>query len=397
MTCEFDRIIDRSGTFAFKWEFRRPCQERDIIPLWVADMDFRAPEVVRRAVQDRAEHGVFGYTLLPESYYQSVIEWMQKRHNWEIRKKWMVFTPGVVPALNFAVQAFTEPGDRVLIQPPVYYPFELAVRNNRREPVFNPLIQVNGRHVMDLEHLRASLDERTKMLILCSPHNPVARVWTPTELTELARICLEHDLLIVSDEIHADLVSPTHTHTPLAALVPEMADRIITCTSPNKTFNIAGLQTANTVIRSKPLRRRFQQAVNSAGIELANVFGVVALEAAYSTSGEEWLKNLVDYLWKSYALLREYAAEKMPGLHIHDLEGTYLVWLDGRAYHPDDKKLKDVFMQHGVWLDEGSKFGPGGEGFLRLNIACPRSLLEKALDRMAKALAHMPMHTDTRT
>ena len=390
MTSEFDRIIDRSGTSAFKWEFRRPCREKDIIPLWVADMDFRAPEVVRKAVQDRAHHGVFGYTLLPESYYQAAIDWMHRRFNWEIRKKWMVFTPGVVPALNFAVQAFTEPGDRVIIQPPVYYPFELAILNNLREPVLNPLIQKNNRYVMDLEHLRAYLEKRTKLLILCSPHNPVARVWTPTELTELAKICEEHDILIISDEIHADLVSPNHIHTPLAVLVPDMADRIITCTSPNKTFNIAGLQTANTVISSKPLRQRFQKAVNSSGIELANAFGVVALEAAYSTSGEAWLNDLVDYLWKSYDMLKEYAAEKMPGLHIHALEGTYLVWLDCRSFHPDDKKLKDVFLQHGVWLDEGSKFGPGGEGFLRLNIACPRSLLEEALERMAKALADLP-------
>ncbi len=390
MTNEFDRIIDRSGTHALKWEFRRPCRERDIIPLWVADMDFMAPEVVRRAIHDRAQHGVFGYTLLPDSYYRSVIDWMQKRFNWEIQKRWMVFTPGVVPALNFAVQAFTEPGDRVIIQPPVYYPFELAVRNNRREPVNNPLIQENGRYVMDLEHLKAHLDKRSKLLILCSPHNPVARVWSPAELTELIRICSEHEILIVSDEIHADLVSPDHFHTPLAALVPEMADRIITCTSPNKTFNIAGLQTANTVISNKLLRQRFQKAVNSAGIELANAFGVVALEAAYSASGEEWLENLVEYLWKSYALLKEYAAENMPGIHIHALEGTYLVWLDARNTHPNDKKLKDVFLKHGVWLDEGSKFGPGGEGFLRLNIASPRSFLEKALDRMAKALADLP-------
>jgi cystathionine beta-lyase len=387
MPSEFDTVIDRGGTHAFKWEFRRHCRERDIIPLWVADMDFEAPEGVRRAVRERAAHGVYGYTLLPESYYQAAISWMRRRFGWEIHKKWIVFTPGVVPALNFAVQAFTEPGDRVIVQPPVYYPFFLAVENNGRELVHNPLRLENGRCGMDLDHLRTVIDGRTRLLILCSPHNPTGRVWGEEELKGLAEVCTEHDLIIVSDEIHADLVSPGRTHTPLATLLPEMADRIVTCTSPNKTFNIAGLQTANTIIPDKRLRQRFQQAVHSAGIELANVFGVVALEAAYTTGGEAWLARLLDYLWGNFSLLQEFAADRIPDLGIFPLEGTYLAWLDCRGLHPNDKKLKDHLLGHGVWLDEGSKFGPGGEGFLRLNIACPRTLLEKALERMATAFS----------
>lgn len=387
MPSEFDAVIDRGGTHAFKWEFRRHCKKRDIIPLWVADMDFEAPEGVRRAVQERAAHGAYGYTLLPESYYQAVISWMQRRFGWEVRKKWIVFTPGVVPALNFAVQAFTEAGDRVIVQPPVYYPFFLAVENNGRELLHSPLRIEDGRCGMDLDHLRSVIDGRTRLLILCSPHNPTGRVWTEEELKGLAELCAKHDLIIVSDEIHADLVSPDHMHTPLAALLPEMADRIVTCTSPNKTFNIAGLQTANTIIPDKELRKRFQQAVHSAGIELANAFGVVALEAAYTTEGEAWLARLLDYLWGNFSLLREFAEERFPDLRIYPLEGTYLAWLDCRALHPDDKKLKDILLRHGVWLDEGSKFGPGGEGFLRLNIACPRTLLEEALERMAAAFS----------
>ena len=387
MPNEFDTLIDRGGTHALKWEFRRHCRERDIIPLWVADMDFAAPEGVRRAVRERAAHGVYGYTLLPESYYQAVISWMLRRFGWEVHKKWIVFTPGVVPALNFAVQAFTEPGDRIIVQPPVYYPFFLAVENNGRELAHNPLRTEDGRSRMDLDHLRAVIDGRTRLLILCSPHNPTGRVWSEEELKGLAEVCAQHDLIILSDEIHADLVSPGHTQAPLAALLPEMADRIVTCTSPNKTFNIAGLQTANTIIPDKQLRQRFQQAVHSSGIELANAFGVVALEAAYTAEGEEWLERLLDYLWGNYALLLEFAAGRIPDIRISSLEGTYLAWLDCRALHPNDKQLKDLLLGHGVWLDEGSKFGPGGEGFLRLNIACPRSLLEKALERMAAAFA----------
>jgi cystathionine beta-lyase len=390
MPSEFDTVFDRSGTFAFKWEFRRSCKARDIIPLWVADMDFEAPEVVRTALQDRAAHGIYGYTRLPDSYFAAVENWMERRFQWEVRKKWMVFTPGVVPALNFAVQAFTEPGDRVIVQPPVYYPFFLAVENNGRELVHNPLKIQDGRWIMDLDHLSGQIDERTRLLLLCSPHNPVGRVWTPEELRDLVDVCRKHDLIIVSDEIHADLVLHGQKHTPLAKLAPELADRIVSCTSPNKTFNIAGLQTANTIITDKTLRKRFQQAVNSAGIELANAFGVVALLAAYTDEGEAWLLRLLDYLWKNYSLLEEFGADHFPDLKIYPLEGTYLAWLDGRPFQPDDKKLKDTLLNHGVWLDEGSKFGPGGKGFQRVNIACPRSLLQKALERIATALAGIP-------
>ncbi len=381
----FDRVIDRDGTHSLKWEFRRSCRKRGIIPLWVADMDFEAPAAIRDAVRKRAAHGIYGYTLLPDSYYRAVIEWMRDRFVWEIQKQWIVFTPGVVPAVNFAVQGFTEPGDGVIIQPPVYYPFESAIRNNGRDLIHNPLKVQDGRYRMDFNQLRTCLKDRVKLLILCSPHNPVGRVWSREELGELAEICMRHGILILSDEIHADLVSPTHTHIPLAVAAPELADNIITCTSPNKTFNIAGLQTANTIIPQKENRRRFQDAAHRSGFELANAFAAAAVEAAY-TKGLEWLSRLIHYIWDNFTFVQDFFSTQMPELRIFPLEGTYLVWFDGRAVQPNDKKLKDAFLAHGVWLDEGSKFGSVGRGFLRMNIACPRGLLEEALTRMASAL-----------
>lgn len=387
MKYDFDRLVDRKGTFSLKWEYRKDLmQKRDIIPLWVADMDFEVPLPVRQAIQKRAAHEIYGYTLLPDSYYQAIVDWMEKRFTWKVDKKWVVFTPGVVPAVNFAVQAFSRPGEKIIIQPPVYYPFGLAVENNGRQLVNNPLKREENRYVIDYDHLENVIDKDTRLLILCSPHNPVGRVWSTQELERLAEICIENKILIISDEIHADLVLPPYVHIPTATLGPEVADITISCTSPNKTFNTAGLQVANNIISNKDLRRRFQEAANSAGIELANAFGGTALEAAY-TAGEEWLEQLLDYLQGNYDFLVEFTRKNLPGFKVYPLEGTYLVWLDGRAYREDDKRLKDHLLRKArVWLDEGSKFGPGGEGFLRMNIALPRPLLQKALERMRLAL-----------
>jgi cystathionine beta-lyase len=388
MKYDFDRIIDRKGTNSLKWEYRKDLMsKRDIIPLWVADMDFEVPLPVRQAIQKRAAHEIFGYTLLSGSYYQAVRDWMERRFSWKVDKKWIVFTPGVVPAVNFAVQAFSRPGEKIIIQPPVYYPFRLAVENNGRKLVNNPLKIEDGRWVIDYEHLESVIDRDTRMLILCSPHNPVGRVWKPEELERLAEICLENKVLIISDEIHADLVLPPHVHTPTATLSAEIADITIGCTSPNKTFNTAGLQVANNIIPNKELRTRFQEAANSAGIELANAFGATALEASY-TEGEAWLEQLLAYIQGNYSLVVEFMQKRLPGFKVYPLEGTYLAWLDGRAYREDDKRLKDHLLRKArVWLDEGSKFGPGGEGFLRMNIALPRPRLKEALERMALALA----------
>jgi len=390
MPHDFDRMIDRSGTDALKWSVRRQFTGvPDVLPMWVADMDFETAPAVRRAVLERAEHGIFGYPVRPDSYNRAVVGWMKRRFGWEIRKGWIAFTPGVVPAVHFAVQAFSHPGDKVVLQPPVYHPFKRAVENNGRRCLLNPLKIENGRYIMDLEGLEQAVDGRTRMLILCSPHNPVGRVWTREELEGLADICLRNQILIISDEIHADLVLKGHRHTPTATLSPEIADITVTCTSPNKTFNIAGLGMANNVISNRFLRDRFQNAVSAAGIGLANLFGIAATEAAYN-GGEAWLEDLLEYLESNFEFLKNRMGERLPGIKVFPLEGTFLAWLDFREFDLNDKQLKDLLLKKGkIWLDEGPKFGVGGEGFQRINIACPRTVLEDGIERIAKALADL--------
>ncbi len=383
----FDTRIDRRGTGSFKWDtVARATGEPDALPLWVADMDFRAPEPVIEALRARVDHGVFGYATRTDAYYEAVIGWMRRRFAWTIERDWIVFSPGIVPALHLAVQACSDPGDRVIVQTPVYYPFSNAVLNNGRELVRNQLRENGGRWEMDFEGLERAIDGRTRLLIFCSPHNPVSRVWTRSELETLAAIAVRHDLVVVSDEIHEDLVMPGYRHVPLASISDAIADRTITCTAPSKTFNLAGLQTANVVISNAGLRRRFERALSSAGFLLGNVFGYTALEAAY-TAGGPWLDALLAYLDENDRFLRRFVMQRLPRVKVTPLEGTYLEWLDFRGFGLDDAVLNDVLL-HGakVWLDAGTLFGPGGEGFQRLNIACPRSLLEEALERMAAAM-----------
>jgi len=389
MKYNFDKVIERCGTNSYKWDL---CEKifpgKDLLPMWVADMDFAAPPPVIEAVKERAEHNVYGYTVKPDSYFQAVVQWQKNHFAWEIKKDWIVYTPGIVPAVNFAVQAFSQPGDKIIIQPPVYYPFRRAIENNGRHLINNTLQVKNGRYVMDLNHLKNSLDDRTRMLILCSPHNPVGRVWGPEELQRLARICVRHNIIILSDEIHSDLIFPGHPHTPTATLSQKIADLTVTCTAPSKTFNIAGLGTANTIISNRSLRYRFANAVTNAGIGMANMFGIAALEAAYS-QGEEWLEQLLVYLQNNYTILCDFFKRNLPGVKIYPLEGTYLVWADFCGLGLDDIALKERLQQKGgVWLDDGPMFGPGGKGFQRINIACPRKQLEKGLKRIHSALTH---------
>jgi cystathionine beta-lyase len=390
MRYDFDRLVDRSGTHSLKWEWaEKRFGIKDVLPMWVADMDFEVAEPIKAAIMKRAEHGIFGYTDRPDSYYRSVIDWMKKRFNWPVQREWILFTPGVVPALNLAVQAFTRPGDRVIIQPPVYYPFATAVLNNGRQLVNNDLKIENGRFAMDVEGLEKVIDSRTKMLILCSPHNPVGRVWGAAELERLAEICLKHRILIVADEIHADLIMPGQRHVPLASLSNEIARQTITCTSPSKTFNLAGLQVANIVISNPELYHYFEQTLTNAGLWLSNPFAIAALEAAYK-QGEEWLARLIDYLMGNYTFLCRFVAETMPKAKVLPLEGTYLAWLDFRQYFSNGEDAdgfnKRLLEQAKVWLDDGPLFGDESRGFQRINIACPRQLLEQGLTRIAGAL-----------
>ncbi len=387
MKYNFDVVINRFNTASVKWDgLENTFGSKDLISMWVADMDFPCPMPVIDALTKRAAHGIYGYTLRTESYLDSICSWMQKRHDWHIQKEWICHSPGVVPALGFIVNAFTEPGDNVIIQSPVYYPFSKMVEASGRQIVYNPLKFDGERYTMDYDDLEAKVRAGAKMLILCSPHNPVGRVWTRDELLNLGQICKDNDVLVVSDEIHFDLVYKDFIHTPFAALSEEFAANSIICTAPSKTFNLAGLQTSNIIIANEGLRARYTNFVERLGLTLGNTFGLYALETAY-TQGEEWLDELLDYLKGNLDFLTQFIEKRIPKIKVIKPEGTYLVWLDCRSLNMDALKLEQ-FMRTlgGVALDDGHIFGPEGSGFERINIACPRSLLEEGLYRIEQAV-----------
>ncbi|MBE3131082.1 MAG: putative C-S lyase, partial [Acidobacteria bacterium] len=324
MKYDFDKVVDRTGTESLKWVYpRKVLKVEDAIPMWVADMDFEAPPAVVEAIRRRAAHGVYGYPLIPPSFWQAAIGWLKRRHGWDVRKDWMAKSPGIVPALNYAVRAFTKPGDGVIIQTPVYFPFYHAVENNGRRLVRNPLRFDGRRYTMDFGDLERKLDEGGRMLILCSPHNPVGRVWTQEELEGLGRIAVERDLLVVSDEIHADLVYSGHRHHVLAALSPELAERTVTCIAPSKTFNIPGLSMAVVIASNPKLLEAFKDETERAGFELGQVFGIVGFEAAYS-QGDDWLDELLSYLEANVDFMEKFLEERIPAIHLVRPEGTYL-------------------------------------------------------------------------
>jgi len=387
MKYDFDKIIKRVGTNSIKWDWaERRVGVPDVLPMWVADMDFKSPKPVIDVLRQRVEHGVYGYTDKPDSYYKAVISWQKKRFNWDVKQEWIVFTPGVVTALCMAIQAYTLPGDKVIIQPPVYYPFFEIIQGNNRVVLNNPLKIKNNRYVMDLDHLEKAIDKNTKMMILCSPHNPAGRVWSKEELVQLSQICQKNKIVLASDEIHADLVMRGHTHTPTATLSEDHADFIVTCNAPTKTFNLAGLEVAYAIIPGKKLRHLLKNTLSQTGLMLSNMFGIVALETAYN-HGEEWLEQLLDYLQGNFEFLLSFVKDNMPRVNVIPLEGTYLVWLDFRKYNLTDKVLKDLLLKEAkVWLVDGPRFGPGGEGFQRINIGCPRETLKKGLTQIAQAL-----------
>jgi cystathionine beta-lyase len=401
MKHSFDAKVDRKGTNSVKWEFiqrgddehhldhtDRFFGENNILPMWVADMDFRCPEPVVKALIARAQNGIYGYTAPTDAFYQSVVSWMARRHGWKIAPSWICITPGVVPALNMLVRTFISPGEKVLIQPPVYYPFYEAIKNNGGEIVTNPLIYENGRYHIDFGDLeQKAKDPRVKMAILCSPHNPVGRVWTREELVRYGEICIKNNMLVVSDEIHGDLIYKGSVFTPFAKISRDFAQHSISCTAPSKTFNIAGLQTSCIIIPNDDLRLRFEGTVHGNGLGLTSVFGTAALQAAYE-QGEPWLEQALSYLQANLEYLEAFVAEHIPQIDVVRPEGTYLVWLDCRRLGLDKLELKRLMMEDArVYLDEGFIFGPEGEGFERINIACPRSILAEALDRIGNAIA----------
>ncbi|MCE1201340.1 MAG: PatB family C-S lyase [Bacteroidia bacterium] len=355
-----------------------------MLPFWVADMDFETPAFVREAVMQRAQNPVYGYTFRDDRFYDAIIGWMQRRHGWKVEKDWIVFTPGVVPALNLAVLAFTEPGQGIIVQPPVYFPFFGAVADHGRELIHNQLITNEKEYVINYDELE-TLAAEAQLLMLCNPHNPVGRSWRKDELERLANICERNNLMVISDEIHADLVLPGYRHNVFAALDEETAQRTITLHAPSKTFNLAGLNTAFAIIPSEALRKRFEHQIEKLHLGLGNLFGFEALIAAFN-KGDEWLDQLRGYLAENVIFTKEFLAEHLPEIYIYPTEATYLIWLDFSHWRLSDEEFRRKMIDEaGLALSRGADFGPGGEGFMRLNVACPKSMLVEGLQRLAKA------------
>jgi cystathionine beta-lyase len=379
---DFDKIVSRETTNCAKWD----TVEKGLLPMWVADMDFQSPSEVIAALQERAEHGIFGYSGGYGGWFEALMQWMEKRYRWAPQREWISTSPGVVAALFMLVRALTEPGDRIIIQPPVYRPFYYVASSNGCELLENPLYFDGRKYRMDLEQLRQTVDSRVKLLILCSPHNPVGRVWSRDELLALGQFCLEHEITIISDEIHSDLVLPGYKHTVLASVSQELEQNMIVCNAPSKTFNIAGIPASNIIIANEKLRSAYRRVLRGSGLALPNVFAVTAVEAAY-TYGEAWLEELLLYLEDNYRLASSYIAERIPEIKVVDPEGTYLLWLDCHGLSLNDKELDSFIKEKArLLLEPGTIFGTGGSGFQRMNIACPRSRLLEALQRLETAV-----------
>jgi len=367
----FDEVIPRKGTNCLKYDAcENIFQTGDVLPLWVADTDFRTPDFILKAIKKRTEHEIFGYSFKPDSYYEAVIKWMKRRHNWEIKKKWISFSPGVIAGLTLAIESFSRPNDGIIVQPPVYFPFFNCILNTKRKMVENPLKLVNGRYTFDLDDLKSKINKNTKLILLCSPQNPGGMVWRQEELENLLAICLENDILILSDEIHSDLVFSIFM-------------------SPSKTFNVAGLSTSVVIIPDQLKLKRYNFNLNTKHLGMGNIFGTVALEAAY-TDGDDWLEQQLEYLWDNYIFLKNFFRKNLPDVNIMKPEATYVIWLDFRKYGINDEELfKFITEKAKVGLSNGARFGTGGNGWMRLNIGCPRSILTEALNRLSKAFSNI--------
>ena len=387
MQYDFDTPIDRTHTWSIKHDFKKENGKADdILPLWVADMDFRSPDSVVEALKKAVDHGIFGYSRADESYFDAVAAWYQKRHHLTLQPEWMTCTPGIVFALSIAVRAFSQEGDAVLIQPPVYHPFSRAILRNKRTLVENPLVLKDGHYEMDLEDLEQKvLDEHVKLMILCNPHNPVGRVWTREELTALADICLRHHVYVISDEIHGDFVWRGHEQTPYASISEEACLHSMMCTAPSKTFNLAGMATSNLFIPDPEMRRKFRSELLDVGQENMNRLGLFACRAAYEGGGE-WLDQLIGYLAGNLALVRDFCKNRVPQIQLVEPEGTYLAWLDCRELGMTDDELMAFFSDEAkVWLDPGTHSGEQGSGFMRFNLGSSRSVIARALDQIEAA------------
>ena len=378
MKYDFDKTIDRRATNSYKWD----SAPEGVLPMWVADMDFRTAPAIIDALQKRVAHGIFGYTRVPDAYYDAVTSWFSRRHGWDIDREWIIYTSGVVPAVSAVIKAMTVPGDKVIVQTPVYNCFFSSIRNNGCEIVSNPLRRTADTYEMDFDALeRCVADPRAKVMLLCNPHNPAGRVWTPDELTRLGNICLRNGVTVVADEIHCELVYQGFKYTPFASLSDAFLHRSVTCVSPSKAFNIAGLQIANIVAFDNDLRSRIDKAININEVCDVNPFGVAATIAAYN-EGEEWLNQLVDYLHGNYEAMAEFCRRELPEFPITRLEGTYLVWMDCSSLGMPSDALEHALLDDArLWLNAGTMYGAEGEGYMRWNIACPRSVMLDGLNR----------------
>jgi cysteine-S-conjugate beta-lyase len=387
----FDEIVDRSKTDCIKYDaLERFFGANDILPLWVADTDFRTPDFIMEAIRERMEHEVLGYTFRGEAFTDAIINWVKRRHDWDIRENWISFSPGVVSALTVAVMTLTEPGDKIIVQPPVYFPFFETITGTGRRLVENPLKLVNGRYYFDLEDLEQKSDIDTRMLLLCNPHNPGGMVWKKEELSALEAVCRKKNIIVVSDEIHSDLLFRGETHIPWGKVSAESEQNSIVCMAPSKTFNVAGLSTSFVVIPNPRQKKLFDKLMNTLHIHMGNIPGKIALEAAY-TKGDDWLRQLMEYVEGNFRFLENYMSKHCPKIKIMRPEATFLVWLDFREYGMNDKKLSNFLVEKArVGLNNGARFGTGGEGFQRINIGCPRSVLKEALERMYAAFNQLP-------
>lgn len=403
MNFDFDTVHKRIGSDSIKWDYayqegelkqRDACEgalaSSTVLPMWLSDMDFTTAPAIIEALEQRARHGIFGYTRPGDGYYQAIINWMAERYGWAIEKDWILISGGVVPAISMAIRAFTEPGDKVIIQPPVFGSFTTSAEFNCRTIMHNSLLLEDHRYLMDFEDLEAkAADPKAKILILCSPHNPVGRVWSCDELTRAGNICRQHDVLILSDEIHCDLIYSWSEFTSFGAIDCAFNDRLILCNGPSKSFNLPGATTSSTVIPNPRLREQFQIVQRNLNDDFGvNVFAALALQTAYE-QGLPWLRELLIYLEANYCYLRDTLRRTIPRLRVHPAEAMYLIWIDCRALGLAEATLLNALLDAGVYLESGSEFGAAGEGFVRINIACPRTTLELALERMQVALAHL--------
>lgn len=383
---DFDEVIDRKGSNAVKYDsLGVNYGKENLIPLWVADMDFRTPDFILDALRKRLDHPILGYPILPDSYIHSIIEWLSYKHNWSVQPEWLTYIPGIVKGIGLVLQVFTNPGDKVIIQPPVYHPFRLVPEHNGREIINNPLIEDNECYRIDFENLEQLLPD-AKLLILCNPHNPGGIVWDKDSLIRVARLCAQYDVLVISDEIHSDMIHKGYLHVPFASVSQEAAENSITFMAPSKTFNIAGIVSSFAIVPDSKIRRTFFDYLSANEFSDASIFSVVATEAAYR-GGKEWLEQMMDYVEENARYVQSYLHTHIPLVTTNIPQASFLMWLDCRNLNLSQEELVALFVDKaGLALNDGAMFGPGGIGFMRMNIGCPRSILEKGLTQLKLAI-----------